>query len=136
VVPEALFCPEPGETRWYGLLNWTIQFGDHRELVLASILASVFTSRTLSCSAATSSGLFSVSGFASSFTKVSLLGPILPWLLPGSSVEDLSFNAPYSFLQPGAAAIFGEIEWSGLAFQTVQFSYHEAILSCCWSTYL
>jgi hypothetical protein len=78
VVLEGFFCPEAKETGWFGLGNWTVRFGGHCELVPAPILVSVFTSRTLFCSAATSSGLFFVSDFALPSAEDSLLGPILP----------------------------------------------------------
>jgi hypothetical protein len=53
VVLEGFFCPEAKETGWSGMGNWTIRFGVHRELVLAPVLVSAFTSETLFCSAAT-----------------------------------------------------------------------------------
>jgi hypothetical protein len=83
VVLEAFFCPESRETRWSGLGNWTVLFGGYHELVPASVLVSAFASRTLSYSVATSSKLFSVSGFTSPLAEDSLLGPVLPYLLPG-----------------------------------------------------
>jgi hypothetical protein len=71
VVPEALLCPEAGETGWSGLRNRTVQFDSHRELVLLCF-------GTLSCCAATSSDLFSASGSASPLAEDSLLDPVLP----------------------------------------------------------
>jgi hypothetical protein len=55
-----------------------VWFGNRCELVPASILVSASASGTLSYSAATSSRLFSVPGFASSLAEVSLLGSVLP----------------------------------------------------------
>jgi hypothetical protein len=78
VVFEVFFCPESRETGWPGLGNWTVQFGNCRELVPGSILVSTFTSGTLSCSAATSSGLFSRSGVASPLVEDLHLSPVLP----------------------------------------------------------
>jgi hypothetical protein len=77
VVLEAFFCPKSRETKWSGLGNQAVQFGDHYELVPASALISAFTSGTLPCSAATSSGPFSMPGFALSLAEDSLFGPIL-----------------------------------------------------------
>jgi hypothetical protein len=94
-VLDVPFYPKPDETRWSDLGNQTIQFGGCRELALTSILVSAFSSKTLSCSAATFSGPFSTSGFTSSLVEVSLLGPGYPWLLPDSSIEDPSFGTPH-----------------------------------------
>jgi hypothetical protein len=77
VVLEGPFYPEAKETGWFDLANQTVQFGDRRELVPASVLVSAFTSGTLSCSAATSRGLFFVLGFTSPLAENSLLGPVL-----------------------------------------------------------
>jgi hypothetical protein len=73
VVLDICLCPEAAKTEWFGLENWTVQFGGCREVVPASVLVSVFISRTLFYFAVTSSGLFSVSGFASPLAKDSLL---------------------------------------------------------------
>jgi hypothetical protein len=81
-VLDIRFCPEAAEIEWSGLGNRTVQFGGRRKLVSASILVSVFASETLFCPAASSSGLLSVSGFASSLIKDSLLGPVFSCLLP------------------------------------------------------
>jgi hypothetical protein len=78
VVLEGLFCPEAEETGWSNLGNWTIWFGGHCELVPTSILVSAFASRTPFYSAAISSGLFSVSGFALPSAEDLLLGLVLP----------------------------------------------------------
>jgi hypothetical protein len=78
VVLEGLSCPEAKEIGWSGLGNQTVQFGGHRELVLASVMVSAFTSRTLSYSTATSSRLFFPSGFALPSAEDLLLGPVLP----------------------------------------------------------
>jgi hypothetical protein len=51
-------------------------------LVSASVLASAVTSGTLFCSVATSFGLFSVSGFASSLVEVLIPNLVYHWLLP------------------------------------------------------
>jgi hypothetical protein len=78
VVLEESFCLESGEIRWSSLGNWTVQFAGHYELVPATALVSAFTFGTLPYSAATSSGPFSTSGFASSLAKVSLLSLVCP----------------------------------------------------------
>jgi hypothetical protein len=114
VVLKSFFCPKSGETGWSGLGNWTVRFGGCHELVPASILVSAFTFGTLSCSATTSSGLFSASCFTSSLAKVLLLSHVLPCLLLGSSAEDPSFGASRSCQRLGAASVFGEIKQFGL----------------------
>jgi hypothetical protein len=78
VVLNVPFDPEPDKIEWSGLGNWTIRFGGYRELAPATILVSVFTSRTLSYSAATSSGPFSASGFSSPLAEELILSPVLP----------------------------------------------------------
>jgi hypothetical protein len=60
VVLDTHLCPESTETRWFSLGNWTVWYGGRRDLILASVPVSVFTSGTLSYLAATSSGLLSV----------------------------------------------------------------------------
>jgi hypothetical protein len=74
VVLEGLSCPEAEETGWSGLGNQTVRFGGRYELVPTSILVSAFTFGTLSYSAATSSRLSFVSGFALPAVEVSPLG--------------------------------------------------------------
>jgi hypothetical protein len=77
VVLEAFLCPDPDKTGWSSLGNRIVWFGGHCELVLTSILASVFSSGTLPGSATTSPGPFSMLGFALSlFAEASLLGPV------------------------------------------------------------
>jgi hypothetical protein len=76
VVLDTFLCPEVAETGWSGLRNWTVHFGGCREMVLAFVLFFVFTSGTLFCSAATSPGLFSALGLASSLAEDSLPGPV------------------------------------------------------------
>jgi hypothetical protein len=49
-------------------------------MVPASVLAFFFALGTLLCSAATSSGFFSASGFASPSAEISLIGLVCPWL--------------------------------------------------------
>jgi hypothetical protein len=66
VVLDVLFCPEPKETGWSDLGNRTVRLGGCHGLVSASVLVSAFTPITLSYPIATSSRLFSASGFASS----------------------------------------------------------------------
>jgi hypothetical protein len=78
VVLEGFFYPDAEETGWSGLGNRTVRFGSCRELVPAPVLVFAFTSRTLICSAATSSKLFFMSGFALPSAEDSLLGPVLP----------------------------------------------------------
>jgi hypothetical protein len=78
VVLDVPFYPEPDKIEWSDLENRTIRFGGYRELAPASILVSAFTSRTLSYSAATSSGPFSASGFSSPLAEELLLSSILP----------------------------------------------------------
>jgi hypothetical protein len=78
VVLEGFFCPEAKETGWSDLGNQNVRFAGHHELVPASILVSAFTFGTLFCFAATSSGLFSVSVFASPLAEDLLLSPVLP----------------------------------------------------------
>jgi hypothetical protein len=78
VVLEAFLCLEPRETRWSGLGNQTVWFGDCCGLVSASVLFPTFSLGTLFCTAATSFGPFSVLGFTSSLAEVLLLGPICP----------------------------------------------------------
>jgi hypothetical protein len=78
VVLEGFFCPEAEETRWFSLENQIVQFGGCHELVSASVLISAFASETQFCSVATSSRLFSMSGFASPLAEDLLLSPILP----------------------------------------------------------
>jgi hypothetical protein len=73
-----------------------VQFGGHYELIPTSVLVFSFTFGILSYFAATAFGIFSMSGFASLSAKVSLLGPVLPWLIPGSSAQDPSFGTPCS----------------------------------------
>jgi hypothetical protein len=73
VVLDAPLCPEPDETGWSGLGNWTVRFGGRHELVLAFVLVSPFSFETLFYSVATSSGLFFMSGFASPLAEDSLL---------------------------------------------------------------
>jgi hypothetical protein len=75
VVLDICLCPETVKTGGSGLGNRTVRFGGHRELVPASVLASAFASGTSFYSAATSSGLFFVSGFASPLAEDSLLNP-------------------------------------------------------------
>jgi hypothetical protein len=78
VVLDVPLCPRPDET---GLSSWgnrTVRFGGRRELVPDSVLVSAFASGTLFCSAATSSGLFSVLGFTSPSTEDLLLNPVFP----------------------------------------------------------
>jgi hypothetical protein len=76
VVFDIRFCLDATETKGSGFGNWTVQFGGCRELVPASVLATIFTPGTLFFSAATSYGPLSALGFALSTTKVLLLGPI------------------------------------------------------------
>jgi hypothetical protein len=83
VVIDIPFCPEPDEIGWFSLGNQTVWFGGHRELVLTSVLVSTFAFGTLSCPAATSSGPFFASGFASPSAEELLLGPVFCWLLSG-----------------------------------------------------
>jgi hypothetical protein len=78
VALEGFFYPEAAETRWSGLGNQTVRFGGRHKLILAYVLVSAFISGTLFCSAATSSGLFSASGFGLSLAKYWFLDPILP----------------------------------------------------------
>jgi hypothetical protein len=78
VVLDVPLCPRPNKIEWSGLGNQTVRFGGRRELVPASVWVSAFTSRTLFYSAATSSGLFSMSGFASPLAEDLLLGLVLP----------------------------------------------------------
>jgi hypothetical protein len=86
-------------------------------------------------SSATSPRSFSASGFTSSLAEVSFLGHVCPWLLPDSSTEDPSFNAPHLCRRQGNVVVFEETQWSGLAFRTVQLSCPEALLPCLWPTY-
>jgi hypothetical protein len=78
VVLEGLFCPEVEESGWSNLGNRTVQFGGRHELVPASVLASAFASRTLFCSAVSSSGLFFALGFVLSSAEDLLLDLVLP----------------------------------------------------------
>jgi hypothetical protein len=135
IVLEACLCPEPGEIEWSRLGNRTVRFGGHDELVLASVLVMAFASGTLSCSAATSSGIFSALGFASLSAEASLLDHVLQFILPGSSAEDPSFGAPCSCRRPGIVVVFKETGCSDLAFWTIRFSCTKALLSCWWPTY-
>jgi hypothetical protein len=75
---DGRFWPRVVEIGWSDLGNWTVWFDGYHGLVLSFVLVSSFTSKTLPCSAATSSGLFSVSGFALSLAKISLLSPVCP----------------------------------------------------------
>jgi hypothetical protein len=78
VVLDVPFYPKSDKTEWSGLGNRTVRFGSCRELVLAFVLISTFASGTLSYSAATSSRLFSMLGFALPLAEDLLLGPVLP----------------------------------------------------------
>jgi hypothetical protein len=129
------FCPDPHKTGWPGLGNWSVRFGGHHELVLASVLVFVFASGTLFCSAAISSRPSSVLGFSSPLAEDSLPSLVLPWLLPSWSAEDLSFDASCSCQWPEAADVFRETGWSSLTFQSVWFSCATILLSCWWTTY-
>jgi hypothetical protein len=75
VVLNVRLC-QVAKTRWSGLGNWTVWFDGHRDLVPTSILVCTFASETSSCSTATSSRLFSMSGFALPLAEDSLLGPV------------------------------------------------------------
>jgi hypothetical protein len=135
VVLNVPLCPKPDETGWFDLGNWTIQFSSCRQLVPTSILISASAPGTLSYPAATSSGPFSASGFASSLAKVSLHGLVCPWLLLDLSAEDPSIGPSRSCRRPGATTDFGETGLSNLVFWIVQFSCPEAVLSYWWPTY-
>jgi hypothetical protein len=78
VVLEVPFYPNPDESGWSSLGKQTIRFVGRHELVPASVLVSTFASRTISCSVATSSGLFSTLGFALPSAEELLLDPVFP----------------------------------------------------------
>jgi hypothetical protein len=75
VVLDVRIYLEVVEIGWSGFGNQTVQFGGRRELVSASVLASIFTPKTLFCSTTTSSGLISTSCFTSLFVEDSLSDP-------------------------------------------------------------
>jgi hypothetical protein len=76
VVLEAFVYPEPEETGWSSLGNWTIWFGSCLKLVPTSALIFTFLFGAWFCFAATYFGTFSILSFTSSLAEVSLLGTI------------------------------------------------------------
>jgi hypothetical protein len=75
VVLDICFCPEDAKTRWFRFGNQTVQFGGRRKLVSGSVLASIFTPRTLLYTAATTPRLLSMLGFISLLAKDSHPSP-------------------------------------------------------------
>jgi hypothetical protein len=76
VVLEDFLCSKADKIKWSGLGNQTVRIGGHCKLVPASVLVSVFTSRTLFHFATTSSGVFPMLGLALPLAEDSLFGHV------------------------------------------------------------